>query len=719
MAILSRDQALALIKSPKHTKEIQKAKVKRLRHQLHTEAQTDLLVETDSARHFLAWVRAILNSDDNYNRFVQLFRPPVATNKLVDAIFQTFEKVFEGQNAFENFQFTTPELENDFQEYRKQIGDLNFWKTQGMETFKNSIDNYVIIDLPALQPIPGTDGLYPPIPADGRPRPYYYILDLDRLIDVRNTKVVANDGYNGETPRSFYYFKTEYIIFNDEVELPDGSEQCRVCVFDDIFYRVYLKSGENYSLISEFPHGLGYCPARSFWTRPLNSKSKIQKSGPITESLSDLDWLLFYKIAERYLQLYAPFPIYAVYEQRCSYREEATKRKCVGGFLEFDGQRNIAGIGGGAEGMNLQRVPCPRCSKSMPVGPGNVLKIQPPKESGDANLMENPMQVIPAEVTSLDYVRKFIAQEEDRIKVDCIGRSTDTNDAQAKNELQIESGFESSESILLGIKRNFEIVHNFTLDAVAELRYGSDYKGGFVDYGDQFYDKTEDEEVEDYKVAVESNLPSYELAARRNDIAATRYKNNPKMLERFNILRNLEPFPDLNLEGVQKLRQAMTTLVSDVDFAIKANFIGFIDRFEREQAPIPIFGAKLSFDRRVALINEELVKYANEVIEANSPKDDPNAPPQNPAKITAQANLQGSVGGVTALLAVQAGVIAKTTTPESAIAIFTIVFGFTDEEARKLLGQPGKEDPAPSTPGGGAPPVPPGDPVPPPFPPAS
>lgn len=54
----------------------------------------------------------------------------------------------------------------------------------------------------------------------------------------------------------------------------------------------------------------------------------------------------------------------------------------------------------------------------------------------------------------------------------------------------------------------------------------------------------------------------------------------------------------------------------------------------------------------------------------------------------AQAQLRGSVGGVTALLEIQSSYVAKTTSYESAIAMINLIFGFTEDEAKKLLGNP-------------------------------
>lgn len=59
----------------------------------------------------------------------------------------------------------------------------------------------------------------------------------------------------------------------------------------------------------------------------------------------------------------------------------------------------------------------------------------------------------------------------------------------------------------------------------------------------------------------------------------------------------------------------------------------------------------------------------------------------------AQAELRGSVGGVTSLLGIQTSYANGTTSYESAIAMINLIFGFTEEEARKLLGNPEKIDP--------------------------
>lgn len=59
--------------------------------------------------------------------------------------------------------------------------------------------------------------------------------------------------------------------------------------------------------------------------------------------------------------------------------------------------------------------------------------------------------------------------------------------------------------------------------------------------------------------------------------------------------------------------------------------------------------------------------------------------------LKAQANLKGSVGGVQALLEIQASYAQGLTTYESAINMLDIIYGYNREQAVRLLGQPKKE----------------------------
>lgn len=588
MANLSIPQALTLIKEPKNRKEIQKALRKKLRHKLHTEAVTEESDILDQSHQiFLEWVKSILKNDDTYARFLSLYRPPVSTNELVESIYSQFERVFESQNSFERFEFGDSETENDFNEYRKKLGDFSFWETQGFETLKSSIDNLLIVDLPSLE----KDDQGALLQESDEPEPYYYFLDISNVIDVDSVKVKTIDTVTG---KPFYYFKIEYVIFFETKDL--------VCVFDDGFYRTFrrIKDTENFEVLSETPHDLGYCPARSFWTTPLNASTKILKRAPITNSLSELDWYLAYSYFAKYLKLYAPFPIYAMYKGVCKFKDEVTKMRCVEGWLVRDGMKR-------GEHSDTR---CPQCESKIKVGPGNIVEVSAPQESTDPDLLATtPIKVIPAEETSINAVNDELKNKWQSIYDNCVGKGGDPENKQAQNELQVQSGFESRTNVLIKIKRNFEIIHSFALETVARLRYGDKFKSLTIDYGDEFFVRDEKGEMDEYTAAKEQDLPGYDLSIRRNKINEARYRNNPELLERIKILNNLDPFPEMSVKQLFEVMKEQPKLLNPKDVYLKVNFGKMISRFERENISILTFGRKLDFDMKIDQMQSVLDSY--------------------------------------------------------------------------------------------------------------
>lgn len=73
-----------------------------------------------------------------------------------------------------------------------------------------------------------------------------------------------------------------------------------------------------------------------------------------------------------------------------------------------------------------------------------------------------------------------------------------------------------------------------------------------------------------------------------------------------------------------------------------------------------------------------------EAIDEEAPKD---------ANAEAQAQLRGSVGGVTALLAIQQSVALGTTTKESGVSMIVNIYGFDEDTAAEMLGDPEQKKP--------------------------
>lgn len=675
MAILSNQQAAEVIKKPTNTVELKKAVDKKYRNNLHTEAvvvkDAASIYKAKSHLNFLSWVETLLGQKQNYERYRALYKPPVATNELTESIFQEFRKIFDSQDPFSKFVFNQPELEQDFAEYRNSINDKEFMEQKGFSTFKSSIDSFLVVDMKSVQmdenglPIVGDDD-------DPLTEPYPYIVDIEKVVDVQATRNVVKSMED----RQEYSFAIEYFVFHETAN--------KIIVIDDIRYMTFVKNENDSDFIfeSEFIHDLGFCPVKSFYNTPLNEKADILKLNPIDKSLSELDWLLFWKLARKYLELYAPFPIIVKFKERCNYIDQEHNARCKQGIIEYKD------LSTGDRKMKV----CPSCSEKIAPGPGNVTEVDVPQDKDDVNLIANSVNIVGPDEVSLNYVKAREEELEQSIFYKSVGRGQDMQNNQAQNELQVKSQYESRHTVLMGIKTNFEIVHFFMLDTMARLRYGDAYQGGVLSYGTEFFIKDVHVQEEEYENAKKNGLPMHELKQRRSMIYQTKYKNNPDKLMRIEILSQLEPYPDLTIAEMTTVNQLAPLRTEDV--LLKINFNNLIDRFEREQSSILQFGSALDMDRRIQLIREELQSYIAEMY----PEGDDGGGQGSRQDIEAQAraNLKGSVGGIQGVLSIQQSVVAGTTPADAAVAVMKEFFGFDDAKARSLLPDPNAKPPAPT-----------------------
>lgn len=593
MSILNNQEALEVLKSPSNQKEISKARKKKLKTQLHTETILDADEYTTAHRDLLSWIENdILKDSDTFNQMKGVIQSPFPSNELTESIFNQGTKIFKSEDRYIKFNFTNPELEVDAENYRKKIADDTFWKTEGYNTYKSAIDSIVVVDLPALE----KDEFGNFISNTENPEPYYFILDVDLLHSVHFSKVKVR---NDEATNLISSFKIEHIAYktkNDDF-----------VVIDDLSYRLFSKESGAFSLVSESPHNLGYCPAQSFWSTPLNRNTRLRKSNQITRSQSELNWYCFYTWAAKYLKLYAPFPIYAGYKPVCNYKQSHEGRPdtvCKDGVHQYKGSNG-----------EVIRKKCPKCSGVGKPGPGKFLQVKAPQDpKEDPDLLKNPIVVIPAEKVSVDTVNEEVKNVEAKIWSNCVGAGDEVLGKEDVNEKQVKFISDNKAVINYMIKVNFEVIHKFAMDTVFSLRYGDSYLGSVFNYGDDYLPDEEIKVVESYKMAKDSGLPNYDLQSRRDTLNKTKHKNNPDALERIKILENLEPFPDMSWDEFSDFTNKNPSLVSKTEIVLKAGFNSFISRFEREVGNILTHGNLLTFDRKISDILDVIRGYASESI---------------------------------------------------------------------------------------------------------
>lgn len=567
---LDLKQIKQILQQPSKRSTIKKAVKLQRRLRFHTETNIAVSDISEPVSNFLSWVQGLLPKD-KYNVFLQLFKYPLPTPAIAEDVYRELERVFYSRNSSSSYQFISSELAEDWAAYRKDVlKEPAIWKTVAWKKMQVSPNSILVVDLPQDQ-------------VTARPEPYFYWLEINDVIDYKTLKRDNN--------------LFEWLVFKQ----PDN----RVAVFDTDSIRIF-KVNERLEIIAleyESLHDLGYCPARFFWTSHLNESNLDIKKNPITKELSNLDWYLFFAISKQHLDLYAPYPIYSAYEADCDFENNETGDYCDGGFLRTaNGDYKMLANG------TIERCPC--CSEKRVAGPGSFLEVPVPNQADGVADMRNPVQITTIDKDSLEYNVNECVRLRDDIIVSIVGSGGTVSEKEAINETQVAANFESKTSVLNALKTNFEEAQKFVEDTICRLRYGTSFIDSSISWGTEFYVFTVSELYAKYKQAKENGASNSELDAISQQIIEVEYRNNPLLLQRMLILKQLEPLPHKTFDEVLSLQEK--GLVSDTIVKLKLNFTSYIDRFERENMNIIEFGSKLPLREKINIINNKLIEYAND-----------------------------------------------------------------------------------------------------------
>lgn len=587
------------IKKPKHETQIKKAIMHEQRIRMHTEAVLHKDEFTEAHNDFFRWVDGLID-EDKAGRLKQLCILPFPTNKLTKSIFAEYPRALSASNKYVKFNFSNQDeaLENDFSAYCSSLGVEDFFVKDGVDILKKSINSFIICDIPKAGEEEVVQGIQ-----DNKPKPYFSLLDICEVIDVD----CEEDG------------TADWIIFKVDVSKEEKETiESRVAYFDKYIQQTLVKykgTSDYVAEIEPITHGIlveskPFCPAFKFWPALISDENEVNSESPITNSLSDLDTYLFWVLCKRYVKLYAEFPIYWGYRQKCDYRQELDGHDaiCNHGFLTWTIET--------AQGFEERRKPCPSCSKQKFLAPGTFVEVEPPEIRDDADLRD-PIGRLSGDVATIDLVEKYVKQLEYEIRYDCTGHTPESNNnKQALNADQISTQVDAQVNILDDLKLNFELTMWRLYSVLGSMRYKDKFIGVSLSLGNEYFLRSIEEVNKDYQSARDSGRPAYELARKREVMYQTELQNNPFELNRLVILQNLDPYPDDSPSSMK----ALGVDVSDpVGFIIKLKFNSFILRFERENnTNIIMFGTSLSFDKKIQAIQESLIRYANEQLQQNN-----------------------------------------------------------------------------------------------------
>ena len=578
MAILSNGQAKELLARNRSSALLQcERDHERLR--LHVEEVDSHREASPAIGPFLDRARSVMTGR-KYERFVSLLRFPLESNKLTRKIFADLRRVFDGKNRSVRAVFTSAAAEADMELWRRErLRDEEFFEEDVFEHMRAGINDFIVVDL-ARQ-------------VDGRPEPMPFIVRVEDVVAVE---------VNRDNECEFMAYKVR---------------EGRVVVIDEESYRVYVQDEKSldWALERQAPHPLGYCPAKPIWSDYKRSKENfVEKTGPISAALSDFDEVNFWDVGNRYYQLYGAFPIYWEYKTQCRYHD-AQGNACEDGWINYTepGAVSYDPVSGEKQQSepSFKQRRCPECEKNENIFAGSRVQVEAPQSREDADLRE-PMGFVGVDAQALKFNQEAQQQRRQQAMDFCVGINTEPMSSQAINEKQVGSFFEDRKAILFRVKRNFELIHAWTLKTCAKLRYGAQFTRVYVNYGDEFYLHSETELVERYETARKAGLPSYLLQSNRRLLSDTRFRTDPQAAERARILEDLEPYVDHTVSELMAIKQQLPEAVSTLQLALKMDFSNFIARFERENTNILIFASNLTYKEKIDKIQQKLIDYAKQ-----------------------------------------------------------------------------------------------------------
>lgn len=584
MARLDENQVLSLLNEAAANSDLVACMQDHERLRLHVEQAHGIDDASPAIQRFLDGARKIM-TPKKYEKFEALLRFPLESNKLAKKVFADLRRVFDGKNRAIRFEFANHAAEREWHAFRRQVlRDEEFFEEDYFEHIRTGIHDFLLVDV---------EGAHLK-----RPKPVYRLI---RVEDVSHVDVNADN-------------LVEYIIYR---------EGAKRVVVDAASYRVYepLEKAGTWRRTVYEPHKLGEAPAKPLWSDYKRSKSNfLEKEGPISASLSDMDEVNFWDVGNRYYQLYGAFPIYWEYKTQCKWQDEHGNA-CDNGYIHYfeHGPANYDPQSGKklSDGVEIPRKKrCPECEKNDNIFAGSRVQVEAPMSREDADLRE-PMGFVKVDAAALKFNDETQQKRRQYVVDYCVGINAEGSGQQAMNEEQVNSFFEDRKAVLFRVKRNIELCHEWALKIACRLRYGSQFSTVYVNYGDEFYLRTESEQVANYEVMRKAGLPSYMLHASRQHLTATRFRTDPQACQRMDILAELEPYPDYTLAELMLMKAQFPAAVNTVQLTIKMNFSNFVARFERENGNILIFASNLDYKDKIKRITDKLNDYADREIKQN------------------------------------------------------------------------------------------------------
>ena len=181
--------------------------------------------------------------------------------------------------------------------------------------------------------------------------------------------------------------------------------------------------------------------------------------------------------------------------------------------------------------------------------------MPPPGPHNDGADMRDPAGVVTIDRPSLDYNVEEVARQRLAIYRQCVGFGGDPINDQAINEKQVMASFEGRAQRLREIAKNFEIAQKVGRQYGGRPAVWPAFQECAISYGTEFYLYSADEVLAMYQEAKAAGLDDVVLDMLQEQFWA-KYRNNPEMQQRVNILLHLEPLRHISKAEAREMYAA-------------------------------------------------------------------------------------------------------------------------------------------------------------------
>jgi len=498
-----------------------------------------------------------------YNRVLNFFSYPLAIVSIADDILGDLNRVFDGRNANFSIQYPNKRAEQSGSALLLKLEPRAYIEQIGRKVFKCKPQTIVVVDKDLL-------GV-----------PYFVTVESEKLIGYELT----------ENKKDF-----KYIIFDHSKGKDELGEYKKIAFYDDEFYRVIEVRNHSYSLVLETQHNLGYCPARWFVDEPLNTKDDIKRYAPLSSVLGSMsEWQQFHAYSY-YAEHYGVFPVIEYAAPVCE------DEYCTNGKVQYPLEN----------GEMSTPTDCKTCNANKFSGAGTAIKINP-KIDNDENDVSGYFRFISPPTQNLEFEQQKQNKRENFIKVTVTGFN-DVINKEAVNADQVRSVMEDRKKPLLKLSGICNRLHKWLVKTCIKLSLDVDVYC-HANYGTEWFLLTESQIQELFVGAKTAGLPESEIDQIYKLLIETKYKGDPSTVRKLMIENNINPAPYSTLEECyKKLNQGVMTLE---DLYIKANFVKFVSKFERENGSLVDFATDLSFEQKIEIIYNTFKNYVKDETKEN------------------------------------------------------------------------------------------------------